>query len=276
MTIPKLEECLLELGLPIVCESNRRSEELKKRLKFHLYPETNNQNSTPNPSTDFLKHGTVLKRIPKGSRPKAGKVLTQSLDNIVSKNDTTSWQSLFQFARSCLGGTKRGGKHNKSHATIVNKRLENFTIDVQQALKNGEKKSQSKSTIRSRVASKMAAADITGAVRILASNDSILPPSPLVVEKLKEKHLNRHQDSQMPDWNDTETVLIGRDDVKRAIKSFQPGSSGGPDGLIPQHLKDMTEEKLGDRAFKLIDALVEFFNKIVLCGKVPNDVCPIF
>ena len=275
MKIPKLEECLRELGLSIDCETSRRSEELKNRLKSHLYPESQDQASSSNLSNlEFLKYGAVLKRIPKGSRPSAAKVLTQILENLISKNDNASWQRLFQFGRSCLGATKRGGKKNKSHATIVNKRLEAFTGDAPQIVPQVKKKPSS--TIRTRVANKMAAADITGAVRILASNDSVLSPSASVIEMLREKHPQRHQDSENIESNESESTLIGRIDIKRAISSFKPGSSGGPDGLLPQHMKDMTADSLGETAFKLVDTLVEFYNKIVLCGKVPNEICSIF
>ena len=74
----------------------------------------------------------------------------------------------------------------------------------------------------------------------------------------------------IPDRSDTESILVGREDVKRSIESFPPGSSGGPDGLLPQHLKDMTADSLGEPAYKLVDALVEFYNKVVLCDKVPS------
>ena len=67
-----------------------------------------------------------MKRIPKGSCPKIAKALTQILQDIVNKNDYPSWQKLFQFGRSCLGGTKCGGKKNKSQATIINKDLLDF------------------------------------------------------------------------------------------------------------------------------------------------------
>ena len=63
--------------------------------------------------------------------------------------------------------------------------------------------------------------------------------------------------------------MFGRDDIMSAIASFKPGSAGGPDQLNPQHLKDVT-------ALKLLDAMVEFLNKIFLCGKVPPDVCSVF
>ena len=48
-------------------------------------------------SLDFQKYGTVLKRIPKGSRPKTAKALTQILEDIINKNDHPSWRKLFQF-----------------------------------------------------------------------------------------------------------------------------------------------------------------------------------
>ena len=80
----------------------------------------------------------------------------------------------------------------------------------------------------------------------------------------------------IPDRSDTESILVGREDVKRSIESFPPGSSGGPDGLLPQHLKDMTADSLGEPAYKLVDALVEFYNKVVLCDKVPDEISPVF
>ena len=264
MDIKKLEQVLTGLGLSTECETTQRSKELKARLRAHLHPESGGQTSENSSSGfDFLKFGAVLKRIPKGSRPKAARVLTQILERIVQKNDKASWLKLFQFARSCLGGTKRGGKKNKSHATIVNKRLETFTGAAPQITPTTNQNPPQQS-IRLRVAAKMAAADISGAVKLLASNDTVLQPSEEVVNKLKDKHPDRHRNSVIPDRSDTESILVGKEDVKRSIESFPPGSSGGPDRLLPQHLKDMTADSLGEPAYKLVDALVEFYNKVVL------------
>ena len=65
-----------------------------------------------------------------------------------------------------MGATKRGEKRNKSQATIVNKSLETFPwgaplIIPQVKMKNSQ-------TIRACMANTMAAADISGAVQILA------------------------------------------------------------------------------------------------------------
>ena len=272
-SLAKLKKHCSDLGLSTECETTRKVDELRLRLRnYYGYDQASSTNQTN--SLDFLKYGSVLKRIPKGSRPKAAKTFSQILQNIVEKNDNKSWQSLFQFARSCLGGTKRGGKKNKSHATIVNKRLENFRGGIQPLDPVTKKKSEP--SIRDRIGAKMAAADISGAVKILASNDSVLQPSEEVAKKLREKHPDRHFLTDMPERTETESVLVGREDVKRAIASFPNGSSGGPDGLLPQHLKDMTAFTVGEPANKLLDDLVEFFNKIVLPGNVPEDVQTIF
>ena len=61
--------------------------------------------------------------------------------------------------------------------------------------------------------------------------------------------------------------------IKRAIKSFKPGSGGGPDGLLPQHLLDLTSEEIGEPALTLLDTLTDFYNKIMFPGKIPNEIC---
>ena len=205
---------------------------MKSRLRSYLYPENTDQNQISNSANlDFLKHGGVLKRIPKGSRPSAARVLTKILEKLIVKNDVASWQCLLQFSRSCLGATKRGGRKNKSHATIVNKILETFTGDAPQVIP--QVKNKSTPTIRSQVANKMAAADISGAVRILASNDPVLLPSASVANKLKEKHPQRHKDSEIRQLvNEVEPILVGRTEVIKAIESFKNGLSGGPDTTV--------------------------------------------
>ena len=44
MKIPQLEECLKDFGLSTDCETTKRSEELKSRLRSYLYPENADQN----------------------------------------------------------------------------------------------------------------------------------------------------------------------------------------------------------------------------------------
>src|SRR5277367_3649625 len=61
-------------------------------------------------------------------------------------------------------------------------------------------------------------------------------------------------------------------DVKLAVQSFAPGSAGGRDGLRPQHLKDLVNERVGG---DLAEILADFAN-LVLRGGVPEVVRPVF
>ena len=60
-------------------------------------------------------------------------------------------------------------------------------------------------------------------------------------------------------------------EVKQAITSFPNGSAGGPDGLRPQHLKDLVSG--GDGAETLLEAITELIN-IMLAGRVPLAIRP--
>jgi len=67
-------------------------------------------------------------------------------------------------------------------------------------------------------------------------------------------------------------LFIGLNKVLTAVKTFSPGSSGGVNGLRPQHLIDMLDVS---NPGSLGDALVDFVN-VVLAGGVPPQVRPFF
>ena len=98
------------------------------------------------------------------------------------------------------------------------------------------------------VHAKMESFDITRAVQILTSNDSMLQPSAETLAKLKGKHPPKHPDSnQIPDPTDENSdFTTNREGFLKALHSFKKGCAGGPDGLTHQHLLDMTEEAMGE------------------------------
>ena len=65
--------------------------------------------------------------------------------------------------------------------------------------------------------------------------------------------------------------------VSSAIRSFPHGSAGGPDGLRPQHLKDLFSAAVieGNPSHHLLIALTSFTN-LVLEGRTPSSICPAF
>ena len=65
------------------------------------------------------------------------------------------------------------------------------------------------------------------------------------------------------------------EEVARAIRSFPCGSAGGPDGLRPQHLKDMIGSEEEGGGPQLLRALTSFTN-LMLEGKASPNACPYF
>ena len=64
-------------------------------------------------------------------------------------------------------------------------------------------------------------------------------------------------------------------EIVHAIRSFPNDSAGGPDGLRPQHLKDMTGPNSNGGAKALLSALTRF-TTLVLQGKTPVSIRPFF
>ena len=122
-----------------------------------------------------------------------------------------------------------------------------------------------------RAAAKLDEGDIKGAIRQLCSSDVVAEPSAATMQLLLPKHPSAPADRRAPVPDDLTTPLLASvDQVRGAIKSFPSGSSGGPDGLRPQHLKDMTEKQVGG---SLLASLTNFVN-LILAGKVPVWVRP--
>ena len=125
--------------------------------------------------------------------------------------------------------------------------------------------------LRKIVSAKLSDLDIRGAVRLLSSDAKLLSSTPETLEKLKTKHPEPHPDTVLPPPPEElgDPLICTREEVQQAIKSFRNGSGGGPDGLLPQHLKDLTAEYLGETANSLLDALMDLLNNIIFAGKVP-------
>ncbi|NJL55677.1 hypothetical protein HC928_11090 [bacterium] len=69
------------------------------------------------------------------------------------------------------------------------------------------------------------------------------------------------------------SLSVDEQEVRQAAMSFPAGSSGGPDGLRPQHLKDMLPNDNVDIGF--LSALTGFVNT-VLTGLCPPSIAPYF
>jgi len=101
------------------------------------------------------------------------------------------------------------------------------------------------------------------------------------VEELKLKHPPRAAKTQLFSAANATTQstqpnsLMSESAILAAVRSFQPGSAGGLDGLRPQHLKDLINTGTGDVGRRLLSRLTDLLN-ICLAGRVPDAVKPVF
>ena len=232
-----------------------------------------------NVNKGFPTNVKIVKRIPKASRIQAARAFKETIEKIIRNNDVSSWDELMKFPMNCLRCPKRRGRKAPSLSTVINRQIRNHTEGIGAALASANQTRQppgEQDNLARSVMTKISLGDVRGAVRLISSDCKIIQPSPAASFELQEKHPPQHSESTLP-WNlsDEERIESMRTSstaVKRAIDSFANGSSGGPDGLLPQHLKDMTGESLGEISKNVLESISTLLNDIIYPGKVPAEI----
>ena len=223
--------------------------------------------------------------MPKGSRDLAARKLASIVENVVTGNDPLTWQRLLLFTSRCLKLPQHGGKRWKL-ATAVNRQIREELSDMgpptslhsqQGHHRQGKKVDDSIDALASRVMGKLEEGDYKGAVRLACGSDCIAEHSPETLAILKQKHPDPHPDSSFIPEPDSGlfSITITEEDVRRAISSFPNGSAGGPDGLRPQHLKDLTGPSASEGGVLLLRALTSLVI-LILKGGTPVQIRPFF
>ena len=208
---------------------------------------------------------------------------------LATPDDLNRWRDVIQFA-SCISQPPRGGKRHNLTTQIVSQidratrsRCTNpgnlsSTADnrappaPQKKARGGPGGMDMDEAAVHRASAKLQEGDIRGAVRCLCSEETLAPSTAATLESLIAKHPSCPNDRRAIPTTTSQPLTVSAADVKKAIRSFGPGSAGGRDGLRPQHLKDMTENRIGGA---LAEVLAEFSN-LVLSGGVPEAVRPVF
>ncbi|GAU93517.1 hypothetical protein RvY_05447 [Ramazzottius varieornatus] len=131
------------------------------------------------------------------------------------------------------------------------------------------------SELKRRVEQKLNDCDVSGAVRILASDDVMAPVTTETLEALRAKH-RLEQDSvafPLKEFLVPPAVPVTSEEVINAVVSFPNGSAGGPDGLRPQHLKDMLKAVRDPASTELAESLALL---ITLMGNLTLLGAPLF
>lgn len=101
---------------------------------------------------------------------------------------------------------------------------------------------------------KIAEGNVKGAVEILSSSDTLAPQNIETFQRLQEKHPipSIEMNLSEPPSESIQSLVTTEREVVWAIKGFPKGSAAGIDGLLPQHLNDLTLPSTGEAGLKLI------------------------
>jgi hypothetical protein len=218
----------------------------------------------------------IIKHIPKSARSACCTTLSATLRAITqSPEDLAAWSRLMNFGRSILHKSTRGGQRHNLASTIKKRTADvSALVSVPQGATAVSRKSQSPSAaLAATVSAKIEDGNIRAAVRIICSEDKPAPDTEATFKKLQEKHPPSSSRSKpFPDPSLTPALQVSEADVLKAIRSFPAGSSGGPDGLRPQHVVDLVGCQESGAA--LLSAITAFTN-MLLEGKCHRDVAPV-
>jgi hypothetical protein len=234
----------------------------------------------------------MIKWIPRAARQHCATLLTKLIMGVVGKpGDVGEWVKLLAFGRSILLRPVRGGAR-RNLTNILTRRCATFLSDPLQGAappvaasrprrpkKGGTGGGGGEGTLTDlarAVTVRLEEGNFKGAVRRLASDEALAPPTPETLRKLQEKHPLAPSDRRpFPPVDPSQSQIFFEEAaVRRAILSFPPGSSGGPDGLTPQHIRDLITFE--GQSSPLLVAITALVNSIAAGGGMPDSVKPYF
>ena len=117
---------------------------------------------------------------------------------------------------------------------------------------------------------KLLVGDVTAAVRVIASDDSVITPTSQVMFALRLKHTSSPLNLRPPPTElVSKTLSISEEEVMIVLKSFCPSSAGGVGGLRPGHLKNLVDPQTAEAGRHLMKALANLCLKL-LRGQIPQ------
>jgi hypothetical protein len=103
------------------------------------------------------------------------------------------------------------------------------------------------------------------------------PESVDTITALKAKHPSSPDDRRPNPVSESteEHAYVTSAEIRKSIQTFSVGSAGGPDGMRPQVLKDLSASTNGEFGERLVGSIARFLT-VVLRGGVPQGIRPLF
>ncbi len=231
--------------------------------------------------TDIVKHPAhnpqILKRIPKGARPAVSNLLQKLIQNVLQHpTSAASWSTLFGFSAACLAKPGRGGRSRNLTTSIVKQVRQYETGSCEAVMSSRPRTAQRTKHLKSDdeviaaiASAKLEDGDVKGAVRLLCSEDKLAAPDSSTFTELQRLHPPAPGDRRSAPSTDIPPLQVSPAAVRASVQSFPNGSAAGPDGLRPQHLKDLLLGAPDDSP--LLVAITDLTN-FLLEGKTPPTV----
>jgi len=222
----------------------------------------------------------LVRHIPRSARPACATHLSKLFRSVVAHPEVaTNWLAILEWGGSILAPPIRGGKRH-NFASVIKKCVSDFSYSGSNTVKHardGALKSHSKSdtfSLAQAVAAKLEDGNLRAAIRLLNSDDTPAAPSEENLRILQDKHpLASGTCVDLLAAAPTSCLVATDSEVRQAVLSFPAGSSGGPDGLRPQHLKELVLCRESGSDF--LGDLTAFVN-MVLAGSCPKEIAPYF
>jgi len=264
----------------------------RKGLKCHItrmHPEINSSSIPSNENDLFAllcqqkSACKMLRRIPKGARMSAVNSLSTTIRKCIDCGSLEDWEHLFLFCYKNFRVPSVSNSAKMSLTAAVKKNIVmdwvNFTQDCTNQPAQKLKQKHPSELLAKRAVVKLEDGDISGAVRILSSDEAFANFDESTLQSLESKHPPLKFPIVTSDYesflNPSKFFKSKKGKIYKAILSFPSGSSGGQDGMKPQYLKDLTSPQLGENASNLLTALTDLINSIFK-GKIPEILLPIF
>ncbi|ESO01059.1 hypothetical protein HELRODRAFT_175086 [Helobdella robusta] len=196
--------------------------------------------------TVVLRTAHLYDHVPKPCRDKVSKALSALLTAVCDDPcDAAHWCRLQCFFAFVLFKPTRGGRRT-NQANYVIKRLAEFSSTEVEIIvasfntdHNTKPRKHNPNSWISAVTTRIEQGSLSAAVRLACSPAGLAESSPETLAKLKAIHPSAPLNRRAFPAQEPSNGRVSPAQVLTALKSFNNGSSGGLDGLRPQHIKDL-------------------------------------
>ena len=230
-------------------------------------------------SSRFLQRYRILLKIPKSSRVLVAETLAENIDGALNDpNSSLKWEKLINFVKLILAVPRNpdgASKANLSLNSIIRSNIAVFRQSrsptrhqLARPVKPFSGAFDEKTQLCKRVNAKLIKWDVSAAVRVVASDDTIINSTSEVTDALRLKHPPTPFDFRPPSPLFDHPPTTNPNEVFAVLRSFFLSSSAGLDGLRPGHLKDLTSSITFQTGRKLLNSLSNRCN-ILVNGNFP-------